>query len=37
MTRSGKGGRNERGRKERMEDLKWERRKELKGKKGNNG
>ncbi len=37
MTQIGRGGRNARGGKEMMDDLKWERRKELKGKKGKDG
>ncbi len=37
MTQSGKGGRNARGWKERMDDPKWERRKEYKRRKGNDG
>ncbi len=37
MTRNGKGGRNARGGKERMDDPKWERRKECKRRKGNDG
>jgi hypothetical protein len=35
MTRSERGGRNSRGRKKRMDDRKWERRKECKRRKGN--
>ncbi len=37
MTQIGRGGRNARGGKGTMDDLKWERRKELKGKKGKDG
>ncbi len=37
MTRSGRGGRNERGRKEKMDDPKGERRKEFKLRKGKDG
>ncbi len=37
MTRRGKGGRNSSERKEMMDDLEWERRKECKRRKGNDG
>ena len=37
MTKIGRGGRNARGGKERMDDPKWERRKESKRRKGKDG
>jgi hypothetical protein len=37
MTQIGKGGRNTRGEKERMDDPKWERRKECNGRKDKGG